>query len=404
MNKHKDNVVIILAKKPKLGKVKTRIAEETSDNFAYEFAKACFADLVHNIANSNYYDLIVGVDSSDELLWFQKNFSLEGIVINYKNETNKQKTLSNKFENVFFTLSNKNSYKKILLIPMDIPFLSEEDVITALTRLDQKRFVFGPEINGGIYLISIKSPYKKNLFKKVRWSTSNSFKDLVKNCKKENVFSLKLKNDLNMPADILNLRDEIYYSCPTLYDFLRKNGYYLPTENRYINFDNLSISIPVVSNLVQKKGKKETEILMQTRYKPTIDPENTGKLEIPSGLIKRYELAQDAAIRETKEETGIISKISNNQKIITYTTKKNGNIVVVYKPFCCSQQLKGERAYIAISFVSDYIGGKLTEKFRENRNPRWIPVSKIKKILVKKPEKIFTLSLATLKEYFKYEN
>lgn len=401
-NKKRENVIIIFAKKPELGKVKTRIAEETSIKFAYEFLKACFLDLINKIGNSDYYDLIVGVDSFDDLLWFQKNFSLEGIVIKWKEGRNSQEIQSNKFENIFSTLLEKDyNYKKIILIPMDIPFISEEDLITAFTRLDQKKFVCGPELNGGIYLIGTKTPYKRGIFKEVKWSTSYSFDDLVNNCGKENIFCLKLKNDLNMPEDILRLRDEIYHNCPILYKFLEENSYYFPIKNKYINFDELSICIPAVSNLVQKGKGKEVEILLQTRYKPTTDSENMGKLEIPSGLIKKYELAQDAAIRETKEETGIISEISDDQKIINYITQKNGEIVAIYKPFCCHQQLRGGRAYLSIAFISSYVTGQLSESFRENRNPRWVPLSKIKKIVEKEPEKIFSLSLAILKEYLR---
>lgn len=405
INKKKDNVVIIFAKKPELGKVKTRIAEETSTKFAYEFSKICFIDLINKISNSDYYDLIIGVDNLNELLWFEKQFMLEGIVVKWKDGKTKQETQSNKFENIFSTLFSKNryNYQKAILIPMDIPFITEENLITVFARLDQKNFVFGPEINGGVYLIGIKASYRKGIFKEVRWSTSHSFEDLVKNCGKENTFSLKLKNDLNLPEDILKLRDEIYHNCPRLYEFLERNGYYLPMQNRYINFDDLSICIPVVSNIIQRKSRKKIEVLIQTRYKPTTDPKNTGKLEIPSGLIKKYELAQNAAIRETKEETGIIVEISNDQKVIDYTRQKNGDIVAVYKPFCCHQQLKGGRSYISIGFISNYIGGELSEAFRENKDPKWISLNKIKKIVDKKPEKIFSLSLPILKEYLKYK-
>lgn len=405
INKKKDNVVIIFAKKPKLGQVKTRIAEETSARFAYEFSKVCFLDLVNKISNSDYYDLIIGVDSSSDLLWFQKNFSLDGIVIKYREEKNKQQIQSNKFEEIFSILLGKNgyNYKKALLIPMDMPFISEEDLITAFARLDQKKFVLGPEINGGIYLIGIKTPYKKGIFKGIRWSSSHSFEDLLKICRKENSFSLKLKNDLNLPEDILRLRDDIHHNCPIVYEFLEKNGYYFPIKNKYINFDDLSICIPIVSNVVQKRDRKGIKILMQTRYKPTTDPENTDKLEIPSGLIKKYELAQEAAIRETKEETGIISEISNDQKIINYIIQKNGDVIALYKPFCCHQQLKGGRAYFSIGFISNYINGELSEQFRENRNPQWLSLNEIEEIIKKKPEKVFSLSLAILKEYLKYK-
>jgi len=409
-NKKRENVVIIFAKKPEIGKVKTRIAEETSTKFAYDFSRACFNDLVNKINNSDYYDLIVGVDNADNLSWFQKHFALEGIIIEgnkkkISKRMSKQKIQSDKFKKIFSLLLGKNgyNYRKAILIPMDIPFISEEDLISAFARLSQKKFVHGPEGNGGVYLIGVKGPYNKDIFEGVRWSTSHCFDDLLKNSGREGTFSLRLRHDLNMPEDILRLRDEIYHNCPILYDFLERNSYYLPVKNRYINFDDLSICIPVVSGLVQKQGKKETEILVQTRYKPTIDKENTGKLEIPSGLIKKYELAQDAAIREIQEETGIIAEISDEQKVLNSTSLENGDIISVYKPFCCHQQLKGGRSYISIAFISNYKEGKLVESPRENRNPKWIPISKLKKIVEQKPEKVFGLTLSVLKEYFKYK-
>lgn len=410
INKKKENAVIIFAKKPEIGKVKTRIAEETSSKFAYDFSKACFNDLINKINNSDYYDLIVGVDNADDLSWFQKKFALEGIIIEDNKEKtsrriSKQKIQSDKFKKIFSLLLSKKgyNYKKAILIPMDIPFISEEDLISTFARLGQKKFVHGPEGNGGVYLIGVRGSYNKDIFEGVRWSTSHCFDDLLKNSGSERTFSLRLRNDLNMPEDILRLRDEIYHNCPILYDFLERNSYYFPVKNRYINFDDLSICIPVVSGLVQKQGKKETEILMQTRYKPTIDKENTGKLEIPSGLIKKYELAQDAVIREIQEETGIIAEISDEQKVLSSISLENGDIITVYKPFCCHQQLKGGRSYISIAFISNYKEGKLVENPRENRNPKWIPVSNLKKIVEQKPEKIFGLSLSVLKEYFKHK-
>jgi len=404
-NKNKENLVIIFAKKPEPGKVKTRIARETSEEFAYEFAKICLIELLNKIRNSNYYDLVVAVDSLNDLMWFQKEFSLEGIVIGNKRGKNYQEILSNMFENIFTQALAKNAlnYKKCILIPMDVPFINEEELISAFARLDHHQFVIGPEVNGGVYLIGIKSPYRKGIFKGIRWSTSHSFEDLLKNFGKENTFCLKLKSDLNFPEDLLRLKNEIYYNCPLLYDFLKKSNFYFSVKNKYINFDDLSICIPVVSNIVQKKEKGEIKILIQTRYKPTLDPENTGKLEIPSGLIKKYELAQEAAIRETKEETGILSEISEEQEVVGYSIQRNGEVVAIYRPFCCVQQLKGGRAYLCIGFISNYGGGKLTESFRENRNPRWISLKKLKKIVDKKPERIFSLSLAILKEYIKYK-
>ena len=325
-NKNNDNVVIVFAKKPELGKVKTRIAEETSDKFALEFTKACIADLLHKINRSDYYDLIVGVDSLKDLQWFQKTYSLEGMVVDIKKGKNKQEIQSNKLDKIFKTLLDSYPYKKAILIPMDIPFIAEEDLITAFARLDNKHCVLGPEVNGGIYLIGLKGFFKENVFKYVKWSSTSTYNDLVENCGKDNVFTLKLENDLNLPSDIILLRDNIYHNCPVLFEFLDRHNYYFSVKDKYINFDDLSICIPVVSNIVQKKDSKgNIEILVQTRFKPSVDPDNTGKLEIPSGLLKKYELAQNAVIRETIEETGIKTEILEDYKKLIKVMQKNGN-------------------------------------------------------------------------------
>ncbi len=140
MNKNKQNVVVVFAKKPNKGEVKTRIAEETSDQFAYEFTKTCLVELFYKIGNSDYYDLIVAVDTPKDLSWFQKKFSVDGIIINSNSSYKKTKTQSNKFKKIFSTLLDKNgyNYKKAILIPMDIPFISKEKLIAAFVKLNQK--------------------------------------------------------------------------------------------------------------------------------------------------------------------------------------------------------------------------------------------------------------------------
>jgi len=72
MNTEKENLVIIFAKKPEIGKTKTRIAVETSASFAYDFSLACFLDLLNGIKGSIFYDLVIVVDSPQEAAWFEK--------------------------------------------------------------------------------------------------------------------------------------------------------------------------------------------------------------------------------------------------------------------------------------------------------------------------------------------
>jgi len=286
MNKTKENIVIIFAKEPMLDKVKTRIANETSPNFALELSLACFSDLVNKIKGSSFYDLIVGVDSLEEISWFQQNYGLDGFLVK---PNKKIKTQSDKFHYIFSSLLNQKDlrYQNVILIPMDLPFITEEDLVAVFSRLNHYRFTHGPETNGGIYLIGISAPYSQNIFKNVRWSTPYSFNDLFSASQgiSDLVYKLKYKTDLNTFHNILEAKREITYNCPNLYLLLKKNGYYLDDSGRYVDYDSISLCIPVVSALIEKDGKNDTRLLIQTRYKPSIDPKHSGLIEIPSGLI-----------------------------------------------------------------------------------------------------------------------
>lgn len=398
-NKNNDNLIIIFSKKIELGKVKTRIARETSDSFALEFSKACFSDLLGNIGKSDYYDILVGVDDLDTLYWYQRNYHLDGFVIS-DISSNPNLNQSEKLEIIFSSLINNFKYKKVILIPMDIPFIKEEDIVSAFARLDNKRAVLGPEINGGIYLIGLNYPYKKNVFCNVRWSTQNSFSDLYRNISSlfdNNIFSLKLKNDLNSPEDILALKNDIRYNCPLLYKFLLKNGYYKSLKKKFINYDDLSISIPVVSCIIKKSKYGVNYILIQNRYRPVSDPDNTGKIEIPSTLVRKFETPQETITKDIMEEQGLIIDFSDSINKVEYNFDKS---ICNYYPISCVQFLSSGRPYLQMTFLANYKKGSFSRRLRKSRNLRWVSENRLKKILSKNPERFYPLTLSALLCYY----
>lgn len=397
MERQRDNVVIIFAKWPELEVCKTRIAAEISPRFALEFSMACLADLILNVGDSDYYDLIVGVNTPEELALFKVQYGLSGILT-------EGTTQSYKFHSVFSRLLEDGGYRKALLIPMDLPFLSQEDMITAFTRLDTSPFVHGPESNGGIYLIGVRAPYTKDVFQYVRWSTPTSFEDLVGNCGQENVYSLRQRDDLNSFKAVLSARRGIAHHCPTLFELLVKEGYYLP-DDRYVDFDVLPISIPVVTAIVQRQGSDGLEVLMQTRWKPSSDPTYTGTLELPSGLVHKHEPAHQAVVREVEEETGleveVLSPYSGSELVLQEHRGTHDDAAIAYLPFCCTQQTQGGRAYIGMAFLCRVVSGKLHPNLDESRNPRWIRLSELEEMLQEKPGDVFTLHVPVLQRYIK---
>ena len=70
------------------------------------------------------------------------------------------------------------------------------------------------------------------------------------------------------------------------------------------NIDSINICIPVVSAIIERQGKDETEILIQTRWKPESDPVYSGTFEIPAGWIDRYENVFDALKKRSARRNG----------------------------------------------------------------------------------------------------
>jgi len=394
MNRKK--VIVIFAKWPEFGKTKTRIGKETTPDFALEFTHTCLKDTLFNLNGNSYYDLLVAVDTNEEKIRFQQRYGLEGILTSW-NPTNKNSSQSEKLNSIFYQLLS--SYEKVILIPMDVPFLTNEEVVTAFTMLGENRYVFGREFNGGVYLIGMRAPHK-NIFDNVQWSTMYSARNLERNISGENTFWLKEREDFNTVQDLINNLSLIRINCPNLYALLKEHGYDHPLVGKYVNFDEIPINIPVVNAIVEREGPTGIEILMQERYKPNLDVENTGKLEIPGGILEKRESACEAVLREVEEETGLKVKIKGEFEVINGDFKNKKSIG--YRPFSCSQQLEGDRAYIGLNFLCEFVKGELRESRFETRNPRWVSLRELDSLLHHGLDRIFSFNIPTLRTYLSY--
>lgn len=152
---NRENALVMFAKWPELGKNKVRIGEETTHEFALEFTRACLEDIVSNLNRNNNYNMLVAVDVNEDLEKFKQYYGLKGILTQWMSKTQRQ-SQSEKMNSIFKQLLQ--SYKQVLLIPMDVPFLRQEDVISAFAMFNEKKYVLGKEFNGGMYIIGMRTP------------------------------------------------------------------------------------------------------------------------------------------------------------------------------------------------------------------------------------------------------
>ncbi len=179
-----NKILIIFAKKPKLGKVKTRLAKSIGTKKALDI----YIQLLdYTIEQSKH------VNATTKIYWFGNNgFSTENI-----------QTGNDLGERMYNALSNEIMQNKVCLVGTDTPFLTSAIIEMAFNALEKFDMVFGPSKDGGYYLVASKVSIPKDLFFDKSWSHSMVLKDALKVCDKLNL-SVKLMPPL---LDIDTVKD-----------------------------------------------------------------------------------------------------------------------------------------------------------------------------------------------------
>lgn len=164
---------------------------------------------------------------------------------------------------------------------------------------------------------------------------------------------------------------------------------------------SLNLNFSLVSAIIEREREGEMEILVQTRWKPKIDPVYSGTLEIPAGAMDKYENAYDAIAREVFEETGL--KVTGfKPEVRTKVHSSKDDECFAFVPFCCQQQLKGEWPRVGFVFICTVENKEPVPQPEEVKNIWWMKKSELKKVLEETPEKIFILQRGVLDYYLNY--
>lgn len=156
----------------------------------------------------------------------------------------------------------------------------------------------------------------------------------------------------------------------------------------------------VVSAIIEKIEDGQRYIFIQTRWKPQASPHYLGLLEIPAGGVDSYENVYDAIRREVREETGLeINRFIDDDQTPAMEARP-GDTSFAFRPFLCQQALEtnGGLPWVGFFFRCEATGTIIMQP-SEAKDPRWITIDELDKILTKTPEKIFSLQVATLRYY-----
>lgn len=210
-----EKLLILFSKWPKEGNSKSRIAKVMGEKTTEKFCFACLDDLIRKTSNLDEIDFIVVPNTIEESRLFADRYGIFSISLEHLGIL-PNSTTSEIFNSLFSLFLSK--YKKVSLIPMDVPHIEVKLISESFEKLENHKQVFGPEENGGVYLIGL-SELPRHTFDRIRWSTENSFKDLIKNSESSAI--LELSFDLNEPSDLAKLNNTALNSCPYLTRFIK---------------------------------------------------------------------------------------------------------------------------------------------------------------------------------------
>jgi hypothetical protein len=194
------NAIIVFVRYPVTGKVKTRLASETGDEFAFSFYKICsentFAEL--KLLKEKEYDIYVFGSEEIEL---DKIKEWTGNIFYYHSQTGADlgRKMLNAFEKVF-----KKKYRKVIIVGTDIPGINYTLIQDAFNNLDNYDCVIGPANDGGYYLLGFKDKVI-DLFSDIRWGSDSVFDKTIKKIRQHKVdfYILEELIDIDTKDDLL---------------------------------------------------------------------------------------------------------------------------------------------------------------------------------------------------------
>ncbi len=162
--------LLVFARLPEAGQVKTRLARDLGDERALALYQAMVHDTLRAIGHSTK-------DLEIEVVWApSQNANRETLAQAFPDRALAMQTGETLGDRLAMAFSERFFFhrtEKIIAIGVDDPSLDRESIDHAFALLDSCEFVIGPAADGGYYLIGCRAAaFTSELFMNVEWGTN----------------------------------------------------------------------------------------------------------------------------------------------------------------------------------------------------------------------------------------
>jgi hypothetical protein len=195
MRKH--GSLIVFAKEPRVGNVKTRLARDIGYVNATFWYRQQLATLIKELTDKSPF---ISPNNSKRSFMY---YTPKGWEVRYQSNGELGKRMKE-------ALNNTGEGPRIL-IGSDIPGINNKHIKSALKELTKTKTVFGPARDGGYWLIGMARYQKAPGMQNVRWSSEHALVDTIK-CfgQRTTIGYITTMNDIDNGQDF-----ERYYSRPS---------------------------------------------------------------------------------------------------------------------------------------------------------------------------------------------
>jgi uncharacterized protein len=171
-------LLMIFAKNPMLGKVKTRLARDIGEAKALEvYLKllthtSIISSAIPQDKRVFYSDFIPELDVYFDKTHFQKRLQVGD-------------TLGNRMKNAFAD-SFADGYSSVVIIGSDCPELNQDILLSAFELFSNYDVVIGPATDGGYYLLGTRL-WLPEIFENKNWSTETVLSDTIQDLNRLNI-------------------------------------------------------------------------------------------------------------------------------------------------------------------------------------------------------------------------
>jgi rSAM/selenodomain-associated transferase 1 len=162
-----ERVLGLLAKQPLPGMVKTRLAAETSRDFAAQVAAAFLTDSVERLAGIEARRVLAYAPPEAEPFFSQLVQDRFALVPQVEGDLGRRMA-------AFFQDQFQAGARKVVLLGVDSPTLPLSYIEEAFNKLDRADLVLGPATDGGYYLVGCSAGRIANrlppIFENMTWS------------------------------------------------------------------------------------------------------------------------------------------------------------------------------------------------------------------------------------------